>query len=134
MVFKIHREKIDTNELTGSLYRKDCGAVVTFQGRVRNHNQGETVIGLHYEAYEELARKEAEKILTEAKGKFDVAEIQSVHRVGKLVPGDLAFWVGASSAHREASFQSTRFVVDEIKDRVPIWKEELYRDDVRKFL
>jgi molybdopterin synthase catalytic subunit len=105
-----------------------AGALVTFDGRVRNHNEGHCVVRLEYEAYEELALSEGNKIVEEALKKFDVYQINCVHRTGMLEIGDVAVWVGVLSAHRDAAFQACRYVIDEIKLRVPIWKNEHYLD------
>jgi molybdopterin synthase catalytic subunit len=105
-----------------------AGACVTFEGWVRDHNDGRPVLALDYEAYAPLAEKEGERILAEAREKFAIVSAVCIHRVGSLRIGDLAVWVGVSAAHRGAAFDACRFVIDETKARVPVWKKEHYAD------
>jgi len=100
------------------------GAVVTFEGRVRNHNEGLSVQGLDYQSYVPLAEVEGEKILAEARARFDLLECQCVHRIGSLNIEEVAVWVGVISAHRGDAFDAARYIIDEAKSRVPIWKRE----------
>lgn len=93
---------------------------------MRNHNESQAVGSLEYEAYAELAEAEGNRILEAAKTRFDLLAIHAVHRVGHLQIGDMAVWVGVASAHRGPAFEACRFVIDELKARVPIWKKEHY--------
>lgn len=112
--------------LRASLLDEHAGAYAGFEGWVRDHNDSRRVDGLRYEAYVALAEAEGGKILAEAMARFAVTGVRCVHRVGDLAIGDLAVWVGASAAHRDAAFDACRFVIDEVKTRVPIWKRERY--------
>lgn len=103
-----------------------AGGYASFEGWVRDHNDGRHVHRLEYEAYEALARKEGERIVREAIARFGVTAAACVHRVGSLAIGDLAVWVGVSSAHRAEAFDACRYIIDEVKHRVPIWKKEHY--------
>lgn len=105
-----------------------CGACVTFEGWVRNHHEGRDVLRLEYEAYEPVAVKEGTTILKEALETFGVDHAHCVHRVGPLEIGDIAVWVGVSSGHRGEAFSACRYIIDETKHRVPIWKKEFYVD------
>jgi molybdopterin synthase catalytic subunit len=105
-----------------------AGACVSFEGWVRDHNDGRAVSQLDYQAYAPLAESEGEAILTEAMTRFRVREIRCIHRVGSLAIGDLAVWVGVSADHRDAAFAACRWIIDEVKQRVPIWKNEHYAD------
>jgi len=105
-----------------------AGGYASFEGWVRDHNEGRTVQRLEYEAFEALAVKEGERIVAEAVEKFGVTRAACVHRVGSLAIGDLAVWVGVSSAHRGEAFAACRYIIDEVKHRVPIWKKEHYTD------
>lgn len=127
-MFQISSESLNVEALKAELARADAGACVTFEGWVRNHNEGTEVQQLEYEAYESVAAKEGEEILNEARSKFEVYEARCVHRVGHLAVGDMAVWVGVSAAHRGEAFDACRYVIDEIKHRVPIWKKETYAD------
>jgi len=125
-VFSISSTTIDATELKKNLADRRAGAFVTFEGWVRDHNEGKEVLTLEYEAYEMLCQNEARQILTEAMEKFGVIDVHCVHRTGELKIGELAVWVGVSSSHRGAAFDACRFVIDEIKTRLPIWKKETY--------
>lgn len=105
-----------------------AGGYASFEGWVRDHNEGRHVRRLEYEAYEALARKEGERIVAEAVERFGVLRAACVHRVGSLAIGELAVWVGVSSAHRAEAFAACRYIIDEVKHRVPIWKKEHYDD------
>ncbi len=119
LIFKIEQNK---------LYRPEAGGVVCFEGRVRNHNNNRSVTHLNYEAFNEMAISEGNKILTEAKNKFNVIEALAIHRLGDLQIEETAIWVGVSSAHRENAFLACQYIVDQLKERVPIWKKEFYVD------
>ncbi len=105
-----------------------CGAVVEFRGRVRNHNAGRPVRALHYSAYPGLARTEGTRILTEARERFSLDAARAAHRIGELEIGDTVLLVQAASSRRDESFAACRWIVDQIKTRVPIWKKEHYTD------
>ena len=104
------------------------GGYTSFEGWVRNQNEGRDVLGLRYEAYAALAQAEGDKVLAEALSKFDVIDARCVHRIGDLAIGELAVWVGVSAAHRDAAFAACRYIIDEVKQRVPIWKHERYAE------
>ena len=110
------------------LVNPTAGAYVCFEGWVRNHNEGKAVQSLEYEAYPELAEKEGARILGEAQTKFDILQGACIHRIGHLAIGDVAVWVGVTAQHREAAFVACRYIIDEVKVRVPIWKKEHYTD------
>ena len=103
-----------------------CGGFVSFEGRVRNHNEGLEVRRLEYEAFAALGIKEGDRIVADAIKKFGVERAACVHRIGSLEIGDLAVWVGVSSRHRGEAFAACRYIIDEVKHRVPIWKKEHY--------
>jgi len=126
MSFKITAVAINPEARKRELVRDTAGACVTFEGWVRDHNDGEAVLALEYEAHAGIAEKEGAKILAEARQRFAVETVICEHRVGKLAIGDCAVWVGVSAAHRGAAFDACRYVIDETKARVPIWKKEHY--------
>jgi molybdopterin synthase catalytic subunit len=127
-MFRFSAESLNVNGLRQSLVNPKSGAVVAFEGLVRNHNDGREVLALSYEGHESLALKEAAKIIDEAKRCFEIYDVVCVHRLGDLAVGDLAVWVGVSAAHRGAAFGACQYVIDEVKARVPIWKKETYTD------
>lgn len=124
--FSFSRDRIDEPSLRAELADPSCGGYASFEGLVRNHNEGQPVQHLEYEAFEPLARKEGERILAEAVAKFGVEHASCVHRIGDLAIGDMAVWVGVSSRHRSEAFLACRYIIDEVKHRVPIWKKEHY--------
>jgi len=128
MSFKITSGAIDPVELKRSLHADSAGACVMFEGWVRDHNDGSAVVALEYEAHAAIAEQEGAKIVGEALARFAVTAARCEHRVGKLAIGDCAVWVGVTSEHRGAAFDACRYIIDETKQRVPIWKKEHYRD------
>jgi molybdopterin synthase catalytic subunit len=126
--FSLADAPIDAAALQARLRDPRAGACASFEGWVRDHNDGRSVHGLHYEAYAQLAETEGEAILAEAAQRFVIVDAACVHRVGELAIGELAVWVGASAAHRDAAFAACRWIIDEVKARVPIWKHERYTD------
>jgi len=110
------------------------GAVVVFWGRVRDHNEGRSVTGLEYSAYPELAVKEGGRILTEAITRFSLDAARAVHRLGTLTVGDAAVVVEVASGHRGEGFDGCRWIIDQIKDQVPIWKCEHYVEGDREWV
>jgi molybdopterin synthase catalytic subunit len=126
MSFKITSAPIDPEARKRELVQSAAGACVTFEGWVRNRNEGEAVQALEYEAHAGIAEKEGAKILAEAKQRFAIETAICEHRVGTLAIGDCAVWVGVSAGHRGAAFDACRYIIDETKARVPIWKKEHY--------
>jgi molybdopterin synthase catalytic subunit len=128
MRFRFTQAAIDTRSARQELQNLAAGGYVSFEGWVRDHNDGHEVTRLEYEAFEELAVKEGERIVEEALRRFPVVQALCIHRVGALTLGDMAVWVGVSSEHRGEAFAACRFIIDEVKHRVPIWKKEHYRN------
>ena len=98
----------------------------TSVGRVRDHNEGQQVTHLEYEAFEALGVREGERIVAEACERFGVKQALCVHRLGDLQLREIAVWVGVAAAHRDEAFKACRYIIDEVKHRVPIWKKEHY--------
>lgn len=127
--FNLTKDVILCEHAKQDLLNVRAGALVTFEGWVRNHNQGKEVEALEYEVYEELASSEGQLIIDEAKRKFNVLGVQCIHRYGFLGLGECAVWVGATAAHRDDAFRAARYVIDQVKHRLPIWKKEHYIED-----
>jgi len=127
-MFKLSDIKINDSQLRQQALDPSSGGFVCFEGWVRNNNQGKSVLKLAYEAYPKLAIKEGNKIISEAIEKYHVNKAHCTHRVGQLQIGDMAVWVGVSAAHRDAAFKACRYILDEVKSRVPIWKNESWTD------
>ncbi len=104
------------------------GGTTVFVGSVRNQTDGKRVLRLEFEAYEPMAKKEMEKIAREAIDKFGLEAIAIHHAIGILEPGALPVVIAASAAHRDAAFRACRYAIDRLKERVPIWKREVYED------
>jgi len=125
-MFTLSPTPIDPTNVMARLNHPAAGAYASFEGWVRNHNDGHSVARLEYEAYVPVAVREGETILDEARHKFDIVDAVCIHRTGALEIGDIAVWVGVTAAHRGAAFDACRYIIDEVKSRVPIWKKEHY--------
>jgi len=125
---RITHERIRPDLLRDTLTDGAAGAYVGFEGWIRNHNDGMDVLRLEYEVYEPLAVSEGDKVIAEARAKYPVLHAECVHRAGMLEIGECAVWVGVTAAHRDAAFAACRYIIDQVKVRLPIWKKEHYRD------
>lgn len=123
---KITSGAIDAVALKDALANSSAGGFCSFEGWVRDRNEGRRVRRLEYEAYEPLAVAEGERVLQEARHRFPYLEARCVHRTGMLEIGELAVWVGVASVHRDEAFKACRYIIDELKQRLPIWKKEHY--------
>jgi molybdopterin synthase catalytic subunit len=126
--FQISDRPIDRDGLRRALQRPDCGALAVFEGWVRDHNEGRAVLRLEYEVYRPLAESEGLRILREAAQRFGIGDATCVHREGLLELGEAAVIVLVAAAHRDAAFRACRYIIDEAKRRLPIWKKEYYAD------
>jgi molybdopterin synthase catalytic subunit len=124
--FLLTDRPIDPSALLAGLGSTSAGAVATFEGRVRDQNDGRAVERLDYEAFAPLAEKEGARIVREAREKFHIIGALCVHRTGSLALGDISVWIAVTAAHRGAAFDACRYIIDEIKARLPIWKKEHY--------
>ncbi|HEX2636295.1 MAG TPA: molybdenum cofactor biosynthesis protein MoaE [Gemmatimonadales bacterium] len=120
-------ERIELAPLIAAVQAPERGGVASFLGLVRNHHGGREVLRLEYSAYAPMAEAECARIVAEAEGRWQVA-VALRHRVGSLAVGDVAVAAAAASAHREEAFAACRYVIEEVKRRVPIWKRESYAD------
>lgn len=120
-------QSIDVRQVAARVVTPERGGVVTFVGVVRNHHAGRSVVRLEYSAYGPMADAECTRILEEAEGRWP-ARVAAEHRIGTLEVGDAAVVVVAAAAHRDAAFEACRYVIEELKRRVPIWKREHYAD------
>ncbi len=128
MNFEVSAGPIDTEVLKSRVQDRTCGACVVFEGWIRNHNEGREVLRLEYEVYEPLAVREGQRIIEEAAERFGPLNAVCVHRQGLLELADLAVVVAVSAAHRDEAFRACRYIIDEAKHRLPIWKKEHYAD------
>lgn len=125
-MFRFSTGPLDLLALRAALEDPACGGHACFEGWVRDHNEGRRVVRLEYEAFEPLAIKEGERIIAQAIARFGVEHAACVHRLGPLGIGETAVWVGVSARHRHEAFLACRYIIDEVKHRVPIWKKEHY--------
>jgi molybdopterin synthase catalytic subunit len=126
--FHLTDKPIDPAALCHDLHDSAAGAEVTFDGRVRNHNDGHRVESLEYQAYPALALKIGLRILEEEAGKYGILRAIAVHRTGPLEIGESAVWVGVASAHRGPAFDAARTIMERLKYELPVWKKETYAD------
>ncbi len=124
----IVREKIDAVAVLERVKHASDGAAVVFDGVVRNHTRGRRTLYLDYEAYEAMALKQMEQLAAQALQRFAVREVAMVHRLGRLEVGETSVLIVVSSAHRAAAFEACRWLIDLLKQTVPIWKKEHFED------
>ena len=122
------RDPIDPAALIGHVREPEDGAVVTFDGCVRNHSHGRRTLFLDYEAYEPMALGKIREIAEQIHEKFAIHRVAIAHRLGRLEIGETSVFIAISSAHRPAAFEACRFAIDTLKRTVPIWKKEYFED------
>ena len=127
-LFQLIREPLDHAALVAHVREARDGAVVTFDGCVRNHSQGRRTLYLDYEAYESMALGKIREIASQIHEKFPVHLLAIAHRLGRLEIGETSVFIAVSSAHRAAAFDACRFAIDTLKRTVPIWKKEYFED------
>jgi molybdopterin converting factor subunit 1 len=127
-LIRLQKEPIDAESLLSQLKDGADGAVVLFDGIVRNHTRGRRTLHLDYEAYEEMALDQMRALAGEAKQQFGVREIVLIHRLGRLQIGETSVWIAVASAHRAQAFDACRWIIDTLKRTVPIWKKEYFED------
>jgi MoaE-MoaD fusion protein len=122
------QKRIDAGALAESLKRGEDGAVVVFDGIVRNNSRGRKTRYLFYEAYEKMALAQMRQLATQALSDFPIRDVAIVHRLGRLEIGETSVAIAVSSAHRAAAFDACRWLIDTLKQSVPIWKKEFFAD------
>ena len=125
---RLIREPIDAHALVAAAKQGEDGAVVVFDGIVRNNSRGRQTLYLDYEAYEEMALKQMNELAAEAIPRFGVRHITIVHRLGRLQVGETSVLIIVSSAHRAQAYEASRWLIDTLKKTVPIWKKETFAD------
>ncbi len=128
MRFRFTTSAIDTEPARRELLDLSAGGYASFEGWVRDYNEGQEVLRLEYEAFEALAVKEGERIIQQAALQYPIKRALCIHRIGNLNLGEMAVWVGVSAVHRGEAFDACRHIIDAVKHRVPIWKKEHYRN------
>ena len=127
-VIQITRSPIQIEPLVNQLRQPEDGAVVVFDGIVRNHSRGRKTLHLEYEGYEPMALRKMEEIVSSARSRWSVNRIGIVHRLGRLEIGEASVVIVVTSAHRKAAFEAGQYVIDTLKKTVPIWKKEFFAD------
>ena len=122
------REPIDAESIVAAAKEGEDGAVVVFDGIVRNNSRGRQTLYLDYEAYEEMAAKTMEELAREARSRMGVRSVTIVHRLGRLEIGETSVLIVVASAHRAEAFEACRWLIDTLKKTVPIWKKETFAD------
>lgn len=122
------REPLDIAGLTAGVRGEEDGAIVTFDGFVRNESGGRATRYLEYEAYEAMALVKMQEIAAQAHEKFEIHRVAVAHRLGRLEIGETSVFIAVSAAHRAAAFEACRFAIDTLKRTVPIWKKEFFQD------
>jgi len=122
------RDRIATETVLARIKQPEDGAVVVFEGIVRDHTRGRRTLYLDYEAYEPMARSKLKELAKEALERFEVREVALVHRLGRLQHSETSVLIAVASAHRAAAFDACRWLIDTLKKTVPIWKKEYFAD------
>ncbi|HQO39295.1 MAG TPA: molybdenum cofactor biosynthesis protein MoaE [Spirochaetota bacterium] len=127
---KIHiqQQELNTGLILEDKVNPGDGSDILFCGRVRNNSKGKNVLHIDYQVYPEMAIREMDKIADEAIAKWKLNRCVIVHRYGRVMPGEISIVILVSSPHREESYISSKYIIDEIKKRVPVWKKECYDD------
>lgn len=126
--FEITNEPLDVGAIARRVVPKECGAIVTLDGFVRQFTKGRETLYLEYESYEPMALKEMEKLVRRAHEQFEIASVGIVHRLGKMEIGETSVVISVAAPHRRAAFEACEWVIKELKRTVPIWKKEVYAD------
>jgi len=122
------QDRIATETVLAQIKQPEDGAVVVFEGIVRDHTRGRRTLYLDYEAYEPMAYRKLQELAEEALGKFEIRAVALVHRLGRLQHSETSIFIAVASAHRAAAFEACRWLIDTLKKTVPIWKKEYFED------
>ena len=126
MLFELTPNPLDPDRVVASVRKDEAGAVALFYGVVRNENKGRRVLYLEYDAYPEMAEKVMREIADEIAAEWPVTAVAVQHRTGRLEIGETSLLVAVSSPHREEAFDACHAFVDRLKQRVPVWKKEVF--------
>lgn len=127
-MIEITAAPIDVQKIIAAASAEDCGALNVFLGTVRNHSRGKDVNRLEYDAYPAMASKMIQRIVDEAGEKWDLRKTAISHRTGVLAIGDVAVVIAVATPHRQDSFAACQYIIDRLKEIVPIWKKEVAVD------
>ncbi len=127
-VARLTRDAIVPHEIVPALEKPEDGAIVIFDGIVRNHSRGRRTLYLEYESYESMALSKLQQLAADARGRFAIRDVAIVHRLGRIEIGESSVLIAVFSAHRAAAFEACRWLIDTLKSTVPIWKKEFFED------
>jgi MoaE-MoaD fusion protein len=127
-IIRITRDPIEADKLVSAAKHGEDGAVLVFDGIVRNNSRGRQTLHLDYEAYEEMALKRMNELAAQARERFGVRHVTIVHRLGRLLVGETSVLIVVASAHRAHAYEASRWLIDTLKKTVPIWKKETFVD------
>ncbi|MEZ5939959.1 MAG: molybdenum cofactor biosynthesis protein MoaE [Planctomycetaceae bacterium] len=127
-MIELTHDPIDYTALTEQVRSHDSGAVLLFLGTVREMTQGRRTLALDYDAYPEMALKQMQLLADEAQANWPITKLGIVHRLGHLELGDISVAIAVSTPHRHQAYDAGRFLIDELKIRVPVWKKENWDD------
>jgi molybdopterin synthase catalytic subunit len=133
-VVSLTREPLRAHDVLDAVADVSCGATAVFLGTVRDVNDGRAVTGIEYSAYAAMAEREMQRIAGEAEARFPGIRLALRHRLGELALGDVSVAIAAAHAHRAPALDATRYVIEQLKQRVPIWKREQYADGTREWV
>jgi molybdopterin synthase catalytic subunit len=127
-------ERIGAESVLPLVAAPEHGAALVFLGTVRDHNEGRAVSGVHYEGYAEMAARTLSQILDEVAARVQPCKLAAVHRLGELGIGDVSIAIAVSTPHRAEAFEACRNVIEEVKRRLTVWKQERYMEGDREWL
>ena len=133
-MIQLTHDEIDYTALTESVRSDQAGAVVLFLGTVREMTNGRQTTALDYDAYPEMAEAKITELINEAREKWPIEQVGIIHRLGHLQLGDISVALALSSPHRQQAFEAGKFLIDELKVRVPIWKKENWADGTTEWV
>lgn len=124
--YELTSKPLNVGEIARRVVPANCGAIVTLDGFVRQWTKGKETLYLEYEAYEPMALKEIEKLITQAHEQFEIENVGIVHRLGRMEIGETSVVISVAAPHRRAAFEACEWLIKELKRTVPIWKKEYY--------
>ncbi len=133
-MIELTRDVIDSNELVLRAQSPQAGAVLLFLGVTRQHTAGRETVELQYDAYEQMAMKELQSLEDESRGRWKLVDCHIVHRLGRVPLGEASVAIVTSSAHRREAFEAGQWLIDTLKERVPIWKQEHWSDGTTEWV
>jgi len=127
-VIELTDKKIDVDRVIRSVEEPSAGGTSVFIGTTRNHSDGKEVLEMEYQAYNPMALKKMNELAENARSKWKLTKVSIVHRVGRLQIGEASVVIAVSAPHRKEAFEACRFTIDTLKESIPIWKKEFFRD------